>query len=172
MSPEATLFTWMGDQFIPASAHWQKRADKLFTIGQRYALVEEQERSSASHRAYFASVNEAWRNLPDSLAERFTSADHLRRYALITKGFCTSQDVVCATRAEAVRWAKIAQQMDEYAVVEVRGSVVTIHRAKSQSYRAMPAGEFQKSKEAVLGVLSELIGVTPRELTENTEKAA
>jgi hypothetical protein len=156
---------------VPASPHWQRLADKEYVVGQSYALEEIQERSPASHRAYFAAVNEAWANLPEHLAEEFPTADHLRRHALIRTGYADKQTVACATLAEALRWAAVVRSIDTYAIVEVSGTVVTRWTAQSQSYRSMKREVFQASKEAVLDYLAELIGVTGDELAQQGQAA-
>ncbi len=48
----------------------------------------------------------------------------------------------------------------------VSGATITEYRAKSQSLRAMGKQEFQASKDAVLGYISDLIGVKPSELEQ------
>jgi hypothetical protein len=139
-------------------------ADREYVVGEAYTLVETQDRSQASHRHYFASVYEAWLNLPDELAERFPSSEHLRKYALIRAGYRDERTITCASRAEALRLAAFIKPMDEYAVVAVSEAVVRVYTAKSQSTRAMGRKVFQESKDAVLGALADMIGVTPKEL--------
>lgn len=63
-------FAWDGFAMVPL-ASFRKRADAQFVIGERYILVEQNERSMRSHRHYFASVHEGWLNLPEHMAERF-----------------------------------------------------------------------------------------------------
>jgi hypothetical protein len=57
-------------------------------------------------------------------------------------------------------------------VVEVRGRVVRIHKAKSQSVRAMDKATFQDSKQKVLDVVANLIGVPAGELAAQAGQAA
>lgn len=158
------LFSWDGEVMRPVGHVWAKRADKEFVIGEAYTLDQHFERSTASHRQYFAAVNEAWKNLPEALAADFPSMEHLRHYALIKAGFCDSNTLVCSSKAEAIRVAAFIRPNDEYSIVTVSGLTVTRFVAKSQSYRAMPGGEFERSKEAVLGIVSAMIGTTPAEL--------
>lgn len=156
-------------EFKPASVRWANLADKNYVIGEKYAIVPVAERSQKSHAHYFALINEAWMNLPDNLSEIYPTSEHLRKAALIRAGYCDVQNVTCATKAEALRWANVARSLDEYSVVSVHASVVSIYRARSQSYKAMPNGEFQRSKEAVLGVLSEMIGAEISDLKRSAE---
>jgi hypothetical protein len=170
-APETPLaFTWTGDSLIPLSKRWQKECDQRLVIGERYLMTEVQERSGASHRHYMASVTEAWSNLPEELADRFPNPDSLRKYALIKAGYRDERSIVCSSRAEAERLAAFIKPMDTYAVVALKDAVVIVYTAKSQSYRAMPKGEFQKSKDDVLDVLSKMIGVERAKL-ENARAA-
>jgi len=135
-----------------------------FGDGEVVTLERREERSGPSHNHYFASVNEAWKNLPEHMAERWPTADHLRKWALIKAGYRDERSIVCASKAEASRVAAFIRPMDEYAVVTVREAVVTAYTAKSQSMKAMGKQDFQASKDAVLGIVSELLGVTPDQL--------
>jgi hypothetical protein len=128
-------------------------------------------RSQASHDHEFAWLAEAWRNLPEHLADIYPSPEHLRKRALIEAGWCTETVVDCSTAAAALRMAAIVPALDEFAYAVVRGPILTIRRAKSQSRRAMGAADFQKSKSDILDVVSRLIGVTPDAL-ERAGRAA
>lgn len=169
--PPPILCAWQGDGFTPIPAH-ARIADKHYVVGERYALVPHEDRSQASHRAYFAAVHDAWSNLPEDAAERFPTSEHLRKFALIKAGFRDERSVACSSKAEALRLAPFVRGMDDFAVVTVSGSLVTVYTAKSQSYRAMEREEFQRSKDEVLRVLAEMVGVTPRALERNAGRAA
>ncbi len=144
-------------------------ADKHFVVGMEYMLVPHEDRSMRSHRFYFASVNEAWKNLPEDMAERYPTADHLRKWALIKAGYRDERSIVAFSKAEALRIAAFIRPMDEYAVVVVREAVVRVYTAKSQSTRAMGKAEFGTSKEKVLDILSAMIGTTAATLAANAE---
>lgn len=155
---------WDGEVLRPATPAWARRADKEFVIGEQYFIGQQEPRSINSHNHFFASVHAAWENLPEEEAARFPSADHLRRYALISTGFADSHTLICDTPEDAQKAANFIQPIDEFSLVIVRGNVVERFSAKSQSMRAMGKEEFQRSKEAVLAFLSQMIGVTPAEL--------
>ena len=151
---------------------FQRQADQMFTIGERYRLAPVEERSGASHRHYFSAVNEAWANLPERLAAHYPTAEHLRARALIEAGYCTIADYVCSSRAEAVRWAaNLRAEASEYALVVISETVVRVFKPKSQSVRAMGREEFQASKDAVFTALAKMIGVTTAELQNHAEAA-
>lgn len=171
-APPALPFRWDGEGFFPVARNWALIADKYFVVGEVYRLEVREERSAASHNHYFASVVEAHQNLPEKLAQRFPTPDHLRRFALIKAGFREERSVVCASPAEAQKVAGFIKPMDDYAVVMVRDSVVIVYTAKSQSVRAMGKDEFQKSKDAVLEVLATIIGTTRDSLIKNAGGSA
>lgn len=133
--------------------------------GQVVRLVEQEERSEVSHRHEFAWLRTAWQSLPEHLADEYPSAEALRKKALIATGWAIVRDYPCTSRAEAQRLAaSLRGEVDEYAVVIVRDDVVRVCRAKSQAKNKMNAADFRASKEAVLGWVSDLLGVEPDQL--------
>lgn len=154
-------FQWDGEVMKPLQP---KRADAFYTVGERYLMAPVCHRSDATHRHEFAWLREAWLSLPEHLAERFPTSEHLRKYALIRAGYSDSQTMTCASKAEALRVAAFIKPIDEFAVVTVQGPTVTRWTAKSQSKRAMGAKEFQESKTKIMEVIARMIGVEPGEL--------
>jgi hypothetical protein len=141
-----------------------KAADATFVAGQVYRLETVEERSAASHAHYFAALNEGWKNLREEDMERFPSSEHLRKWCLIRAGYRDEKTLVCSSKAEAQRVAAFVRPIDEYAVVTVSEAVVRVWTAKSQSMKAMGKVDFQTSKEAVLAIVAEMIGVAPDQL--------
>ncbi|HEV7319438.1 MAG TPA: hypothetical protein VGO04_12620 [Ensifer sp.] len=168
------LLQWNGEAFQPANRHWVSQCDKRFVVGEFYTLAEHNDRSMNTHRHYFASVAEAWRNLPEHFAGLpFTeSAEHLRAYALIRTGYCDAHTIVCSSKAEASRMAAFIRPIDGFSIVDVKEATVTRYVAKSQSMKAMDKQEFQQSKVAVLDFLDDLIGVERGTTHRNAESAA
>lgn len=156
-------FDWNGEVFVPLHP---RRADKYLTVGHRYTLVQHFERSSATHNHEFAWLSEAWQNLPEAMAERWPTPEHLRKWALIRAGYSDSHTITCNSKAEAVRVAAFIRPIDEFAVVILNGTTVTRYTAKSQSRRAMGAADFQRSKELIMDVIAKLIGVKPAALSQ------
>lgn len=172
MSDNPILMIWDGEHMTPDGRVWAGRADKQFVVGERYFVEAMHERSMASHRQYFASLNEAWRNLPEDQSERFPTVEHLRKYALINCGFTDERSIVCASKAEALRVAAFIRPMDTYAIVAACEATVKVWTAKSQSMRAMGREEFSRSKNAVLDFIASIIGVTSETLNENAGQAS
>ena len=165
-------FNWDGEAMVPVGQTWALRADREFVVGEQYVLVEHHQRSLRSHNHFFASVSEAWKNLPEEHAQRFHSDEHLRKWALVQCGYRDERSIVCASKAEAQRVAAFIKPMDEYAVVTVRDAVVIVYTAKSQKMNAMGKDEFTRSKSDVLDLLSGMVGVTAEQLAENARKVA
>lgn len=164
-------FRWTGEVMQPM-ASYRGNCLSRFKQGEWYRLTEHQERSSESHNHEFAEITEAWKNLPDRLAAQFPTANHLRKHALIRCGWCDSKHFVCSSKAEALRLAPFLRTFDEYALVTVEGTTVTVLTAVSQSKRAMGKARFQASKDAVLGFVAELIGTDAETLSKNAGRAA
>lgn len=161
--PIPTMFD--GEVFRPLP-NFLKVARDHYGAGEIASLIRHEERSSVTHRHFFAAVNEAWQNLPEHLAERFRSADALRKNALIATGHCDAEVYVCKFKTEARRLAVALQGRDDFAVVSVDGKVVTRFTAKSQDMRSMDRETFARSKSDVLGYLSTLLGVEVGQLQQ------
>lgn len=128
------------------------------------------ERSSASHRHFFASVHEAWRNLPEELTDKFPSSEHLRKYCLIKAGFCSSHTVVFDSATDAQRAGALARSMDPFSVLTVHERALTRYEADSQSSKTMNKDRFQASKDGVFRILEEMIGASRAQI--ETARAA
>jgi hypothetical protein len=143
--------------YATADGQWHTRLPR--TSAYAYRLIVAAERSAASHRHYMASVAEAWKNLPEHLADEFPTPDHLRGWALIRTGFCDVVKVVGNRRS--------MRRIEGYSVIEVDDEgTMTIRTARSQSYAAMARKEFEASKTAVLDYLAALVKTTPEELKQ------
>jgi hypothetical protein len=163
MTPAPLIYTWNGAAMMPLSQFMQ-RAQRQFTIGQRYRLEIIEERSSAAHRSYFAAIREAWHQLRESDLAEYPTETHLRKKLLIKCGFADERSITCASEAEARRVASFIKPLDSYAVIVHSGDVVKVFTAKSQSQRAMNKEEFNRSADAVRIELDKLIGVERGEL--------
>lgn len=156
---------WDGRVFRPVARH-EAACAKRFTVGEVYSLAEREERSEKTHKHEFGWLRQAWKNIPEGLSELYPTPDHLRKRALIDAGFYDETAIDCgkASAAEAVKRA--LKKADDFALVFVRGAVVIQRTAKSQSRKAMDRDTFQRSKQAVLEIVSAMIGVKPEELTK------
>lgn len=168
------LFTWDGEAMQIAHFH-RTEADTQFVIGQRYRLVEIEERSQRSHAHYFAVLHEVWSSLPDSLVEKFPTEEVLRKHALIMQGFFRERRFAAETPAAARRLAAALKPVDldeDYAIISVNDCVVIERRPLSQSRKGMPEkGQFNRSKQAVLEWIADLVGVAASELPRENSPA-
>lgn len=162
-------FVWTGEAMVPMHP---SIAGKHFALDEIYQLVEHNDRSQKSHSHYFAALHEGWQNLPEHIAERFPTDEHLRKYALIKAGYHDSQSITCASKAEAQRVAAFVRPTDEFSIVTVSEATVTRYVAQSQSMKAMGKQKFQESKSAVLEIISDMVGVRPDDLQREAIRAA
>jgi hypothetical protein len=157
-APRPVPFHWDGETMRPL-LRFASLCDRQFVVGETYTLVPHEERSRRSHNHFFASIAEIWNNLPERIAPRFPTPEHLRKYALIRCGYADKREVVLATEEEALRVAAFICPIDSYALVTVNGPVVTIYTAQSQAERAMNRKLFSDAKRDVLEFLDQLVGV-------------
>jgi hypothetical protein len=159
------LYEWSGDFMVPL-LRFHRRCNEQYVVGQIYRLVEEEERSHASHAHFFSVLAEGWRNLPEDIADRFPTAESLRKWCLIKCGFADVRSMVYETANDAKRAATLLGLYNEHAVIIAKGCVVSVYVAKSQSTRDMDKATFQASKTAVLDLVASMIGVTSAELAK------
>jgi len=166
MSDFAIPMRWDGECFVPANGYWAKRANQQFVVGAVYRMQEVSDRSTASHNHEFAWLQTAWENLPEHLSELYPTPEALRKRALIEAGFYDEQIVDAGTKAAAIRVATAFRSREEFSVIIVRGCLVVLRTAKSQSRRSMDKKDFQASKQAIMEVIAAMIGVTPESLSQ------
>ena len=173
MSAPPIPFVWSeAEKAFRPLPRFHNVASASYGDGEVVMLAPIEERSAKNHNHYFACIHQAWLNLPEDLAERLPTEEHLRKHALIKTGFADHRQFVCSSKAEAVRFAAFLRPLDEYAIVTVSEAVVTVYTAQSQSMRAMGKERFQDSKDRVLSFLAGLIQVDPAELSRTAKEAA
>ena len=164
MMQRGVTFVWdaEAEAFRP-TPRFLKHANETFVDTEMYRFDIVEERSLASHNHFFAALHDLWLNLPDHLAIQFPTEAILRKHALIMSGFRRERKFAMSTKEDARKLAAGLRPQtieDDYAIISVAGTVVVEWKAMSQSYKAMPEkGQFQRSKEAVLGFARDLIGV-------------
>lgn len=170
MTPPPVPCVWDGEAFRPVP-NFLRIAREHYGEGEVVALVPREDRSAATHRHFMACVNEAWKTLPDALAERFKSAEHLRKFALVQTGHYEATVYHCKFQTEARRMAATLEDLDRYAVIVVDGVNVTRLTAKSQSYFNMNRKEFAAAKADVLAYLEGLLDIEAGTLAKQHEAA-
>lgn len=168
-APRPLKFRWNGTSMTPLQPG---AAARMYEKGEVYSLEVREERSGASHNHYFASIHTGWYNLPENMDGRFPTPKHLRKWLLIRAGYHDERSIVAPSKAAAHRIAAFIRPMDDFAVVVVSEATVTVYTAKSQSVRAMGKADFAASKDAVLGLLADMIGTPKEALAKNAGRAA
>ena len=162
-------FKYTGGRMVPLG-RFRREADATFDEGNIYHLAEVKGRSAASHSHYFACLHDAWLSLPEELALRFPTEEHMRKWALIRTGYTKRVDIACGTLAAAARVAAFIRSDDQYCVASVAGTSATKWTALSQSNAAMGGEEFQKSKSDVLDFLEDLLHVPKGTLMKKVQE--
>jgi hypothetical protein len=150
--------TWEGDGFKPLP-RFAKVADATYTVGEIYVIEAHPERSMASHKHYFARLQELWENLPEALSTLYPTTHILREHALIATGFCNSTSEVFSTNVDALRAAALMRGGEQYKVVTVEKRAVIVHTAMSQAVLMMDPDRFQRSKQRVLEYVEALVSI-------------
>lgn len=164
-------FIWDGEAMQPEH-RFVPLCNRQFVVGEHYTMIPHEERSDASHRQFFAEVNEVWKNLPEEMAKHFPTPEHLRKWALIRCGYADSRAMVFRSDTDAERVATFIRPMDAFAVITMNGPVLTVYTAQSQSKASMNKAEFQKSKHDVLELLSGIARVDRTTLAREAALAA
>jgi hypothetical protein len=158
MKMRPVMFQWNGTVMIP-QPRFLPLCSKQYAVGEEYPLLPVEERSMASHNQYFAAIADGWHNIPESMAARWPSEEHLRKWCLIETNFFNESEFDFESVDKAKRFAAFYRKVDDYARIFVHEKKVIIRVAKSQSLAAMGKDTFQASKTAVLDLIENLIGV-------------
>jgi len=170
MKIEAVAFIWDGGAMIPLD-RYRGLASRQFRPGVEYALIPHRERSDAAHGLYFKAVQLAWKNLPEDMAARFPTAEHLRKWCLVKEHYADEHSMLCANEAQAQSTAVLARALDGYAIIQINGPIVTVWTAKSQSRHAMGHEMFTESMNKTLERMADMLGISSQQLTEEAKSA-
>jgi hypothetical protein len=170
MKIQPVEFTWLevyvvdenGEMIQRKAMVPARRFDNLcgrqFEDGSRHTMAPVESRSMNSHRHYFAALKAGFQNLPEKIAARWPTPEHLRAWLLIETGWYDEHQIECESDTYAKRLATFVRSESPYARIAIRGTMVIIMKAKSQSLSEMTAQDFQKSKTEVLDLLEHMIG--------------
>lgn len=143
--------TYSGGGIFMADRRAIQMCEDRFGAGEALTMATVEERSKRSHDHFFATMEELWQTLPEHLADVYPTADSFRKRALIATNHCDANTTVCASNAEALRMLALANALAPESLAIVRGAVVIVYTAHSQSMKAMGKATFQKSKDDCLG---------------------
>lgn len=161
---------WQGGILYPVGPYAMQAAREAMSEGDVVLVEIDHPRTMQTHKHEFAVIRDAFHHLPETLQGMpwAQTPETLRKHALIVTGYCHTSAVDCGSKAAAERVAAILQAQATaahgYAIVQLRGPVVTLFTPESQSFRAMGKTRFQESKTAVLDWIAGQIGVRPEEL--------
>lgn len=132
--------------------------------GEEYPLAPLEARSRASHNHYFAALDEGFKNLPENIAARWPTSEHMRAWILVETGWFDEHEFDFDNEKDARRLATFVRTEAEYARISVSRLgqskwKVIVRRPKSQSAAAMGKVEFEQSKRDVLDMLAAFINV-------------
>lgn len=161
--PHQIKVVWKEGVFVPLIRS-QAYCESEFGEGEIITFERNEERSAASHSHQFAWLHEAWENLPEHLARKHATEDHLRKWALIETGYYHEDISNWDSAKDAMTAGLMMRKLDTYCVVVIRGNTVRRYTAMSQSVRVMGKEKFQASKTAIMDLISSLIGVSPEQL--------
>lgn len=156
------------------NVRYAKVAAKQFADGEEYPLVVLEARSRASHNQFFAALQDGFDNLPESIAARWPTVEHFRKWALIECGWFDEKEIDFGSALYAKRAAILLHdEFDEYARIfqPNDGPKLIVRRAKSQSASAMSKEPFEKSKRDVLDLVESMIGVERGDLKKQARSA-
>lgn len=122
-----------------------------------------------ARRRYFAILRDAWQNLRPPYDQLWPSPEAMRKHLLCRVGWCDTTQVASGSKSAAINIADAMRSLDRYAVIEVRGDIITIHRARSQSRKAQPKAQFMACADRIYGELSGILGT---DLSIDSERAA
>lgn len=119
---------------------FRSRAAGQYEAGAEYTMIPVEARNRAFHNAYFAQINEAFKNLPEQVQARWDNVEHFRKWALVEEGFYTEKDFDFEghlAERKARKLAAMIRTEDDYA----RIWVTAIQRDTDNVEQAMDAAE-------------------------------
>jgi hypothetical protein len=163
---EAVAFVWDGSAMVPLD-RFRALARRQFKPGKEYSLAPWRDSSDISRGHYFACVRKGWQNLPEEWSQEFPSEKALRKWCLVQEGYATHRQIPFMDPQDKQTLIDALRDIDPYVVLKVRGHVMDVWIAMSQDKATMGHAEFQRSKDRVLGRISEMCGISIEELTKH-----
>lgn len=153
---------WCNGVLEPVGISAFKHLQDTLDDGKIYDVDVRTDRSIKSHSHFFASLNEAFLNLPEAHRLDIPTVEHLRKRAMIHTGWAHSYRIPCASGRAVSDLSKLLRETDAYVVcVPMKDNVLAVYKARSMSMRDMKKAEFQKCKDDVLAWAWDLVGTAP-----------
>ncbi len=98
---------------------------KKLKLGQEYEIEIKQPRNIKFHKKFFALLNIAFENLPESMVNKYPTIDILRQALIIEAGYC---DTIITLSGEVTKKAKSISfaNMDNVEFEQLYNSIVNI----------------------------------------------
>jgi hypothetical protein len=148
------------------SPRYREVAKRQFAAGGEHVLEESAERSLASHGHFFASLHDLFDSVPEKMAPRWPTAEHFRKWLLIETGWFDEKEFDMESEKHAKALGTFIRTNDAFARISIHGRKVIVRTAKSQSMKAMGKEDFGRSKNDVLDLASQLVGVDPKTVSK------
>lgn len=158
-----------GMAMVPVK-RYENFAARQFVAGNTYRLGPSEVQSEASRGHFFICIHLAWENLPEDVTPRWRDETHMRRWILIEKGWYHESEFVVADRDTALQLATYIEARNRYARFAVIDNKLIVREAMSQSPKAMGKNNFERSKQDVLGFLTNLLGIDVTTLKKEAKK--
>lgn len=117
-------------------------------------------------RRFFAAIRDSFHNLSDEDRKRFPSSEVLRKTALINAGWCSALTVVAGSKSAVMSIESALKALDRYCIIDVRGDVLTVYRARSVSRKSLPRKEFVDVAQKAFDWIYRTTGVDPAKSME------
>lgn len=154
---------------VPAAAY-RRKAEAQYQDAANYTLAPVEARSRAAHNRYFAALNDAFSNLPETISARWQNADHFRKWILIEVNEYREKDFTFEGRnakqqadALAIHFRVDGEDYARVWVTQVGPEKwkVIARWAKSQDHQSMNKVDFKATSDKVVEYAENLLG-TPR----------
>jgi hypothetical protein len=137
-----------------------------------HVLEQANERSMASHSQFFAAIKDYFDNIPEKMQARWPTPEHFRKWLLVECGWFDEKEFDMISEKHAKGLGTFIRTEDEYARITISGKKVIVRRAKSQSLKAMGKDDFQRSKQDVLELAEQFVGVPRAVAMKNAGRSA
>jgi hypothetical protein len=186
MKNQPVVFKWQQVELVDADGvatkamamvphqRYDNVAKRQFQEGETYPLQVTEERSMASHKQFFAAINEGFKNLPENISARFPTATHLRRWLLVQTGWHDEDEFSFDDEKDALRLARWIRSDNEFCVIHHRKGTksVIVRRPRSQDLASMSKQDFEASKRDVLDLLESMVNVPRGTLMKEAGRSA
>jgi hypothetical protein len=122
-------------------------------------LVNPKEHNDPMRRAFFATLRDIWKSLPDHVQGNYSSQEAFRKAALINAGWCDTDMTVCGSSKAAHEVKALVMKLDRYAVTVIKGAVIQTFRARSMAKKACPKAVFQEVADRALHWANLQVGI-------------